>query len=86
MSIQIALLRGINVGGRNIVSMSDVRELFDELDFVDAKTVLQSGNVLFRNDRKSSASLEGFLETETAKRLNASVDRCPQSIPKGSEE
>jgi uncharacterized protein (DUF1697 family) len=74
MSIQIALLRGINVGGRNIVSMSDVRKLFDELGFADVKTVLQSGNVIFRSDRKSGASLERFLETETAKRLDVSID------------
>jgi uncharacterized protein (DUF1697 family) len=44
-----ALLRGINLGARNKVSMPQLRELFDELGYENVTTYLQSGNVLFRS-------------------------------------
>jgi uncharacterized protein (DUF1697 family) len=46
-----ALLRGVNLGARNKVSMPDLRELFGELGHDDVETYLQSGNVLFRSGR-----------------------------------
>ena len=46
----VALLRGINVGGRNSVPMAGLRSLLeDELGFEDVATYIQSGNVLFRS-------------------------------------
>jgi uncharacterized protein (DUF1697 family) len=45
----IALLRGINLGARNKVSMSDLRELLSDLGAEDVTTYVQSGNVLFRS-------------------------------------
>jgi uncharacterized protein (DUF1697 family) len=47
----VALLRGINVGGHNIVSMARLRALYEALDCEDVATYLQSGNVVFRSDR-----------------------------------
>jgi len=44
-----ALLRGVNLGARNKISMPDLRELFAELGHYDVETYLQSGNVLFRS-------------------------------------
>ena len=43
-----ALLRAVNVGGRNPVSMAALKELCEELGFEGVKTLLQSGNVVFR--------------------------------------
>jgi uncharacterized protein (DUF1697 family) len=74
MSIQIALLRGINVGGRSAVTMADLRELFEALEYAHAKTLLQSGNVVFDGGRLTGAALERQLETETAKRFEMSTD------------
>lgn len=74
MSARIALLRGINVGGRNRIAMADLRTLFESLGFVDVKTLLQSGNVVFRGDRRSNQALERLLEVETASQLNVSAD------------
>src|SRR6476619_4826790 len=69
MSAHIALLRGINVGGRCLVSMADLRELFESLGFAGARTLLQSGNVVFDAGRgRSPAALEAVREAETAKR------------------
>ena len=46
----VAFFRGINVGGRNTVKMSDLRQLFIGLGFQNAKTYIQSGNVIFSSD------------------------------------
>lgn len=46
MARQIALLRGVNVGG-NVLKMQRLRELWSELGFKDVETYLQSGNVVF---------------------------------------
>ncbi len=53
--IYIALLRAINLAGRAQVSMSDLRELFTTLGFADVRTMLQSGNVVFRSGVRSGA-------------------------------
>src|SRR5437879_4855836 len=73
MPCQIALLRGINVGGRNLVAMSDLRALMEALGFAGAKTLLQSGNLVFQSGRQTSSALERLLEVETQRRLGASV-------------
>jgi len=51
----VALLRGINVGGRTKIAMADLRTLFDALDAEDVTTYLQSGNVVFRSDAAATA-------------------------------
>jgi uncharacterized protein (DUF1697 family) len=79
MSMHVALLRGINVGGRATVTMSDLRKLFEDLGFAGAKSLLQSGNIVFDSDRHSGAALEQLLEAETAKRLKMSVDYLVRS-------
>jgi uncharacterized protein (DUF1697 family) len=47
MATHVALLRGINVGGRNKVAMADLREVVTGLGHADVSTYIQSGNVLF---------------------------------------
>src|SRR5438132_14002186 len=74
MSTYVALLRGINVGGRNLVAMSDLRDLFAALGLADARSLLQSGNLVFKSQEYTGATLERLLEVETEKRLKASVD------------
>jgi uncharacterized protein (DUF1697 family) len=70
----IALLRGINVGGRNQVAMSGLRSLFAELGFPDTQALLQSGNLVFQSDRRTGSELENLLERETHKRLQVRTD------------
>lgn len=70
----IALLRAVNVGGKNRVAMADLRSLVADLGFSDARTLLQSGNVVFHSNRKSTASVESLLERESAKRLGLTID------------
>jgi uncharacterized protein (DUF1697 family) len=47
MATHVALLRGINLGGRNRVAMADLQSLVSELGHTDVSTYIQSGNVLF---------------------------------------
>lgn len=61
----VALLRGINVGGRNKVPMAELRAAMESAGHVDVSTYIQSGNVLFRSDAPRAqleASIERVLE------------------------
>ena len=49
--------------------MSNLRGLFEQLRLAGARTLLQSGNVVFRSRARSAANLERLLEVEAAKRL-----------------
>jgi uncharacterized protein (DUF1697 family) len=74
MSVYVALLRAVNVGGRAPVAMSDLRKLLSGLGFTAARTLLQSGNLVFESDGRTSAQLEALLETEAARRLDLDTD------------
>ncbi len=64
----VALLRGVNVGGRNIVAMADLREAFEGAGFQAVRTYIQSGNVLFESDAPRH-SLEDGLEAMLGRRF-----------------
>jgi uncharacterized protein (DUF1697 family) len=70
----IALLRGVNVGGHAKVAMSDLRDLLAGLGFGDVRSLLQSGNLVFRSDGQAASDLEHLLETEAARRLDLHTD------------
>jgi uncharacterized protein (DUF1697 family) len=57
----VALLRGINVGGRNKVAMSDLRQAFEDAGHGAVRTYIQSGNVLFES-AAARRSMEGAIE------------------------
>jgi len=46
--LYIALLRGINVDGKNIIKTEQLKQVFEGMDFSDVKTYIQSRNVIFR--------------------------------------
>jgi uncharacterized protein (DUF1697 family) len=64
----VALLRGINVGGRNLVAMTALREAFEAAGFGAVSTYIQSGNVLFESDGPRG-SLEDDLEAMLERRF-----------------
>jgi uncharacterized protein (DUF1697 family) len=72
----VALLRAINVAGRNMISMAKLREFAEGLGFTNVTTLLQSGNLVFEGKRQSVAALERLLESESAKHFDAAVDYC----------
>lgn len=60
MQVWIALFRGINVSGTNIIMMAELKTLAGNLGFEDAVTYIQSGNLIFRSD-KDVAAIESTL-------------------------
>jgi uncharacterized protein (DUF1697 family) len=70
----IALLRSVNVGGHKAVAMADLRDLLTQLGFAGARSLLQSGNLIFDGKAHAAADLERFLETEAEKRLGLRTD------------
>lgn len=54
MNTYIALLRGINVGGKNILPMNDLVAIFTKLNYENIRTYIQSGNVVFQSEKKVS--------------------------------
>lgn len=66
----LALLRGINVGGKNIIKMADLKASFEEMGFSEVATYIQSGNVVFASNEKDSAKLTDKIEKALSKRFN----------------
>ena len=87
----IAFIRGINVGGKKKLRMDDLRTLCETIGLAGAKTVLQSGNLVFnttRSDRKrlagdiekgirESAGIQATVILRTAAELQQAVERNP---------
>lgn len=71
MPTHVALLRGINVGGRNKIAMADLRELVGSLGHTDVATYIQSGNVVFTAAR-DTPRLAADLERAIAESLGVS--------------
>lgn len=68
----IALLRGINVGGRNRIAMNDLRGVCEGLGWDWVETCLQTGNIVFASSQ-STASLESRLELAIQSKFALSI-------------
>jgi uncharacterized protein (DUF1697 family) len=65
----LALIRGINVGGKNLVKMTELRAAFEEVGHLDVETFIASGNVLFRAARQSRDELANAIESHLSRRF-----------------
>jgi uncharacterized protein (DUF1697 family) len=70
----IALLRAVNLGAHNKVKMADLLGFFSRLGFEAPRTLLQSGNAVFRGASRATAGLESLLEEEAARQLDLRTD------------
>lgn len=66
MAVMVALLRGINVGGRGKLPMAELRTIVDGLGHTDVRTYIQSGNVVFRTRSRSTGSVAAALHEAIA--------------------
>lgn len=66
----LALLRGINVGGNNIIKMADLKACFESMGLSDVVTYIQSGNVIFKSAEKDKAKLTKKIEAGLTERFN----------------
>jgi uncharacterized protein (DUF1697 family) len=69
----VALLRGINVGGKTLVKMADLRTCAEELGLDEVSTFIASGNLLFESRERSAARLETKIERAIEKRFELPV-------------
>ena len=75
----VALLRGINVGGKRPVPMADLRETFTAAGFGDVATYIQSGNVVFSSDQPA-AGLEARIEAALAEQFDGPIPVVVRSL------
>ncbi len=94
MDRYVALLRGINVGGKNLIRMADLKACFEAQGFRDVATFIQSGNVLFASDdsgrpemtRRIEQALSATFEYQACvvvrsrREIKAIVRRAPQGF------
>ncbi|HKG58553.1 MAG TPA: DUF1697 domain-containing protein [Pyrinomonadaceae bacterium] len=58
----VALLRGVNVGGNNMISMSSLKKSFENIGFTDVVTYINSGNIIFKSKEADARKLESKIE------------------------
>jgi uncharacterized protein (DUF1697 family) len=94
MTTYVALLRGINVGGKNLIKMPALKACFEGNGFDDVATYIQSGNVLFSSRETRNAALTDRIEAMLAeafayvptvvvrsrKQMKAIVDGAPKGF------
>jgi uncharacterized protein (DUF1697 family) len=74
MQNYIAILRGINVSGQKKILMEDLRDLLKEMKLQDAKTYIQSGNIVFKSEGKlSNEKLAAKIESGIKKKFGFDV-------------
>jgi uncharacterized protein (DUF1697 family) len=80
--IFVALLRGVNVGGKNMIRMSSLKESFQRMGFGDVATYINSGNIIFKTQegdaRKLERSVEGMLSGEYGLECKVVVRSLPE--------
>ncbi|QDU53935.1 DUF1697 domain-containing protein [Aeoliella mucimassa] len=65
----LALLRGINVGGKNVIAKDDLRRCFEDLGCETVSTYIQSGNILFRSSTSSVRQLTDDVQAALSERF-----------------
>jgi uncharacterized protein (DUF1697 family) len=94
MNLYVALLRGINVGGSNLIKMSALKTCFEAQGLRDVATYIQSGNVLFTAGRASPRALTSQIEQALSKtfayesrvvvrsfeQMKATVEKAPKGF------
>ncbi len=70
----IAFLRSINVGGKNIIRMEELRKIFASLGFSDVKTYIQSGNIIFKGSEKKVNDIKEKIESGLERHFGHHVD------------
>lgn len=82
MNRKIAILRGINVGGKRKILMADLKSLCETLGWIDVKTYIQSGNLIF-NSSEQNSELENILVSAISEKYGFHVPvivRSPEEL------
>ena len=74
MTVYVSMLRGVNVGGSGLVKMEPLREAYESIGLADVRTLLQSGNVLFRSSLTDRERLVKRIMQEIERRFDLQVE------------
>jgi uncharacterized protein (DUF1697 family) len=74
MTTYVGVLRAINLGSHNKIAMSDLRGMLEKIGLEDPKTLILSGNIVFRSASSSVEKVERMLEAASTKHLGVTTD------------
>lgn len=86
MATYVALLRGINVGGRNRVVMADLKRVVEDLGHTDVRTLVNSGNVVFDADGRASVKAGDRLATVLENAIKDELGVAPAVLVRTAAE
>lgn len=72
--IYVALLRGINVGGKNKIDMKKLKQTFEQAEMTSVVTYINSGNVVFVNDQYIGGELKSVIEQAIKRDFSLDID------------
>jgi uncharacterized protein (DUF1697 family) len=81
MITYVAFLRGINVGGRNLIRMDELARIFTSIGLRNVRTYIQSGNVIFDHTSANAAGLRKKIEKAIFDALGFEVTVIPRPLP-----
>jgi uncharacterized protein (DUF1697 family) len=81
LSLFVALLRGVNVGGNNMISMKSLKESFTTLGFEDVTTYINSGNIVFKSKEDDARKLESKIEKMLSKEYQLDSKVVVRNLP-----
>ncbi len=70
----VALLRGVNVGGANRVSMAELKNVFEAAGMTSVRTYINSGNIIFSTEMKDRIAVVDLLEEVLTKQTGLGID------------
>jgi len=92
LNVFVALLRGVNVGGNNMISMNSLKKSFESMGFANVSTYINSGNIIFETKEKDARKLEKKieqmmlrdyqLESKVVLRSFSEMEKLVQSLPR----
>ena len=74
MTVYVSMLRAVNVGGSSSIKMEALRAVYESLGLADVRTLLQSGNVLFRSGLTDRQQLVKRITQELERQLDLKVE------------
>ena len=81
MTVFISMLRAVNVGGTSKIKMEPLRAAYAALGFKDVRSLLQSGNVLFRSSVKDSRQLARRIKQELERKFGLQIEVVVRTLP-----
>ncbi len=85
MTRYVAFLRGINVGGHNIIKKETLQEAFTALGFKAVATFKQSGNVVFETDMQDPEAIRGAIQLKLSQLLSGNIGVFTRTVPQLEE-